>query len=251
MIIETGHFALCLALIVALLQAGLPLWGASRDHVGAMRFADAAAQVQFLLVAIAFAALTWAYVTSDFSVRNVALNSHESKPLIYRVTGVWANHEGSMLLWVLVLSLFGAAVATLGRTIPLAMRARVLAVQAMTGIGFLAFVLLTSNPFERLEVPPIAGQGMNPLLQDPGIALHPPFLYLGYVGFSTAFSFAIAALLSGRVDPSWARWVRPWVLAAWAALTFGIALGSWWAYYELGWGGFWFWDPVENASFMP
>ena len=251
MIVETGHFALCLALAVAVMQAGVPLWGAARGHVGAMRFGDAAAQVQFLGIAIAFGALTWAYVTSDFSVRNVALHSHESKPLIYKFTGVWANHEGSMLLWVLVLSLFGAAVATLGRSLPLIVRARVLAVQALIGVGFLAFVVLTSNPFERMEIAPIAGQGMNPLLQDPGIALHPPFLYLGYVGFSTAFSFAVAALMSGRVDPSWARWVRPWVLVAWSTLTFGIALGSWWAYYELGWGGFWFWDPVENASFMP
>ncbi|MEM7500320.1 MAG: heme lyase CcmF/NrfE family subunit [Pseudomonadota bacterium] len=251
MIVETGHFALCIALAAALLQSVVPLWGAGRDNVGAMRFGGAAAQVQFMGVAIAFAALTWAYVTSDFSVRNVALNSHEAKPLIYKVSGVWANHEGSMLLWVLVLTLFGAAIATFGRAVPLPVRARVLAVQAMIGTGFLAFVLFTSNPFERLALAPVEGQGMNPLLQDSGIALHPPLLYIGYVGFSTAFSFAVAALIGGRVDPSWARWLRPWVLAAWSALTLGIALGSWWAYYELGWGGFWFWDPVENASFMP
>jgi len=251
MIVELGHFALCLALVAALLQASVPLWGVSSRNAAAMRFADLAAQVQFLGTLAAFAALTWAYVTSDFSVRNVALNSHVAKPLIYKVTGVWANHEGSMLLWVLVLTLFGAGIATFGRGIPAAMRARVLAVQAMIGFGFLAFILFTSNPFERLALPPMEGQGMNPLLQDPGIALHPPFLYLGYVGFSTAFSFAVAALMAGRVDPAWARWMRPWVLGAWSALTFGIALGSWWAYYELGWGGFWFWDPVENASFMP
>ena len=251
MIVELGHYLLCLALVVAILQAIVPLWGVSRDNVAAMRLGDAAAQVQFLATLGAFAALTWAYVASDFSVRNVALNSHSAKPLIYRITGVWANHEGSMLLWVLVLTLFGALIATLARSVPLAMRARVLAVQAMTGVGFLAFILFTSNPFERLPLPPMDGQGMNPLLQDPGIALHPPFLYLGYVGFSTAFSFAIAALMAGRVEPAWARWMRPWVLGAWSALTFGIGLGSWWAYYELGWGGFWFWDPVENASFMP
>ncbi|MDH3666242.1 MAG: heme lyase CcmF/NrfE family subunit [Paracoccaceae bacterium] len=251
MIVELGHYALCLALVAAALQAVTPLWGVRNDNVAAMRFGDSAAQVQFLATLGAFAALTYAYVVSDFSVRTVALNSHSAKPLIYRITGVWANHEGSMLLWVLVLALFGAAIATFARAVPLAMRARVLAVQAMIGVGFFAFILLTSNPFERLPLPPMDGQGMNPLLQDPGIALHPPFLYIGYVGFSTAFSFAIAALMAGKVEPAWARWMRPWVLGAWAALTFGIALGSWWAYYELGWGGFWFWDPVENASFMP
>ena len=251
MIVEFGHFALCLALVASLIQSTVPLWGAARSHAGAMRVADSAAQIQFLAVAAAWAALTYAFVVSDFSLRLVALNSHSAKPMLYKITGTWANHEGSMLLWVLMLSLFGVLIAVLGRTIPAAMRAVVLAVQAMIGAGFYIFILLTSNPFERLGAPPINGQGMNPLLQDPGVAIHPPLLYLGYVGFSTAFSFAIAALITGRVDPAWARWMRPWVLLAWSGLTAGIALGSWWAYYELGWGGFWFWDPVENASFMP
>ncbi len=251
MIVEFGHFALCLALIVAALQCVVPLIGVRSGALAAQRFADGAAQVQFLATACAMGALTYAYVVSDFSVTNVALNSHSAKPLLYKVTGVWANHEGSMLLWVLMLTLFGALISTFGRAIPTPMRASVLAIQAAIGVGFFAYILLTSNPFERLALPPLDGQGMNPLLQDPGVAFHPPMLYLGYVGFSTAFSFAVAALMRGRVDPSWARWLRPWVLIAWSGLTLGIALGSWWAYYELGWGGFWFWDPVENASFMP
>ncbi|PLX37687.1 MAG: heme lyase NrfEFG subunit NrfE [Hyphomicrobiales bacterium] len=251
MIVELGHFALCVALVVALLQAVVPLAGAHRGTVGAMQFADSAAQIQFLAVTGAFAALVYAYVVSDFSVANVALNSHSTKPMLYKVTGVWANHEGSMLLWVFMLALFGVLISLFGGNIPLSMRARVLAIQALIGFGFLAFILATSNPFERLPAPPVDGRGMNPLLQDPGVAFHPPFLYLGYVGFSTAFSFAVGALIAGRIDPSWARWMRPWILIAWSGLTLGIALGSWWAYYELGWGGFWFWDPVENASFMP
>ena len=251
MIVELGHFALCLALIAALVQATIPLWGVSQGNAAAMRVADTGAQVQFFGAAAAFAALTWAFVTSDFSVMTTALNSHSGKPMLYKITGVWANHEGSMLLWVLMLALFGVLISVFGRVIPVTMRATVLAVQAMIGVGFYAFILLTSNPFERLPMPPLDGQGMNPLLQDPGVAFHPPLLYLGYVGFSTAFSFAVAALITGRVDPAWARWMRPWVLLAWSGLTAGIALGSWWAYYELGWGGFWFWDPVENASFMP
>jgi cytochrome c-type biogenesis protein CcmF len=251
MIIEFGHFALCLALVASVVQSIFPLWGARHNVLSAMRVADTAAQVQFAGVAIAFAALTWAFVTSDFSVTTAAVNSHSGKPMLYKVTGVWANHEGSMLLWVLMLALFGVLISVFGRMIPMAMRATVLSVQAMVGVGFYLFILLTSNPFERLAVPPVDGQGMNPLLQDPGVAFHPPLLYLGYVGFSTAFSFAVAALITGRVDPAWARWMRPWVLLAWSGLTAGIALGSWWAYYELGWGGFWFWDPVENASFMP
>ena len=250
-IIELGHFALCLALIVAVLQCALPLIGLRLESLGALRFADSAAQAQFVATGCALAALIYAYVVSDFSVANVALNSHSAKPMLYKVTGVWANHEGSMLLWVFILTLFGALISLFGRGIPTAMRATVLAVQSAIGVGFLAYILLTSNPFARLPVPPMDGQGMNPLLQDPGVAFHPPMLYLGYVGFSTAFSFAVAALIRGRVDPSWARWLRPWVLIAWSGLTLGIALGSWWAYYELGWGGFWFWDPVENASFMP
>ena len=251
MIAELGHFALVLALVAAVLQSIVPVWGVHSDNAAAMRFADNAAQVQFLGTAFAFGALTYAYIVSDFSLVNVALNSHSAKPMLYKVTGVWANHEGSMLLWVLILTLFGILISVFGRAVPVTMRATVLAVQAMIGVAFLAFILLTSNPFDRLPSPPLNGQGMNPLLQDIGVALHPPLLYLGYVGFSTAFSFAVAALVRGQIDPSWARWVRPWILLAWAGLTAGIALGSWWAYYELGWGGFWFWDPVENASFMP
>ncbi len=250
-IVESGHFALCLALVVAVLQSIVPLVGLQRDSLNALRFADAAAQAQFLAIAVAFAALTYAFVASDFSVTTVAMNSHSAKPMLYKVTGVWANHEGSMLLWVLMLALFGGLISVFGRAVPASMRATVLAVQGSIGVGFLAYILLTSNPFDRLALPPLDGRGMNPLLQDPGVAFHPPMLYLGYVGFSTAFSFAVAALIRGRVDPAWARWLRPWVLIAWASLTLGIALGSWWAYYELGWGGFWFWDPVENASFMP
>jgi cytochrome c-type biogenesis protein CcmF len=192
-----------------------------------------------------------AYVTSDFSVINVAENSHTDKPLLYQITGVWGNHEGSMLLWVFMLSLCAAAVALFSDNLPPALRARVLAVQGMIAVGFLLFILLTSNPFLRIFPPPPNGNGLNPVLQDPGLAFHPPFLYLGYVGFSVAFAFAVAALIEGRVDPAWARWVRPWTLASWCFLTIGIAMGSWWAYYTLGWGGWWFWDPVENASFMP
>jgi len=251
MIIELGHFALILALCLALLQATLPLRGAARGHAGLMTVGQTAAVAQFVLITVAFAALMNAYVESDFSVANVFENSHSLKPMLYKVTGVWSNHEGSMLLWVFILSLFGAAVALFGDNLPPALRARVLAVQGMIGVGFLAFILFTSNPFLRVHPAPLDGQGMNPILQDPGLAFHPPFLYLGYVGFSVAFSFAVAALIEGRVDAAWARWVRPWTLAAWCALTIGIAMGSWWAYYTLGWGGWWFWDPVENASFMP
>jgi len=251
MIAEVGHFALVLALVLAIVQSTLPIIGAHRNIAPWIAVARPAAFGQFTFIAIAFAALTYAFIVSDFSVATVARNSHSAKPLIYKISGVWGNHEGSMLLWILILSLFGAAVALFGNNLPPRLRARVLSVQGMIGIGFLLFVLLTSNPFERLANPPVDGNGLNPLLQDFGLAVHPPFLYLGYVGFSMAFSFAIAALLEGRVDPAWARWVRPWTLAAWCFLTVGIALGSWWAYYELGWGGWWFWDPVENASFMP
>jgi cytochrome c-type biogenesis protein CcmF len=251
LIVELGHYALILALVVAALQASLPLVGAARRDARLMAVADTTAPVQFLLVAFSFAALANAYVSSDFSVLNVAQNSHTAKPLLYKITGVWGNHEGSMLLWVLILTLFGAAVSVFGRNLPPSLRARVLAVQGMVGVGFFLFILLTSNPFLRLFPVPANGRGMNPILQDPGLAIHPPFLYLGYVGFSVSFAFAVAALIEGRVDAAWARWVRPWTLAAWCALTCGIALGSWWAYYELGWGGFWAWDPVENASFMP
>jgi cytochrome c-type biogenesis protein CcmF len=250
-IAETGHFALVLAFAVALLQTVLPQIGAYRQDARLMAVGVPAAQAQFLLVLLSFAALTAAFVTSDFSVYAVAQHSHSAKPLIYKITGVWGNHEGSMLLWILILSVFGAAVATFGRDLPDSLRARVLSVQALIGVAFLAFLLFTSNPFTRLDPAPIDGGGLNPLLQDPALAFHPPFLYMGYVGFSMAFSFAVAALLEGKVDPGWARWVRPWTLAAWMALTLGIAMGSWWAYYELGWGGWWFWDPVENASLMP
>jgi cytochrome c-type biogenesis protein CcmF len=251
MIIELGHFALILALCLAVLQSTLPLYGASRHHAGLMAVGQSAAVAQFLLIAASFAVLVNAYVTSDFSLATVIDNSQSTKPLLYKITGVWGNHEGSMLLWVLILSLFGAAVALFGDNLPPGLRARVLAVQGMIGVGFLTFILFTSNPFLRALPAPLDGNGMNPVLQDPGLAFHPPFLYLGYVGFSVAFSFAVAALIEGRVDAAWARWVRPWSLAAWCALTVGIAMGSWWAYYTLGWGGWWFWDPVENASFMP
>jgi cytochrome c-type biogenesis protein CcmF len=251
MINEIGHFALVLALCVAALQASLPLYGAARGNGALIAWARPAAFAQFLFVAVAFFALTHAYAVSDFSLVNVAANSNSTKPLLYKLSGVWSNHEGSMLLWVFILALFGAAVALFGRNLPPALGARVLAVQAMIGVGFLLFILLTSNPFLRLWPAPADGMGLNPILQDPGLAFHPPWLYLGYVGFSISFCFAIAALIEGRVDPAWARWVRPWTLAAWCALTIGIAMGSWWAYYTLGWGGWWFWDPVENASFMP
>src|SRR5712664_1315370 len=251
MITEIGHFSLVLALCIAVLQASLPLYGAARAEAALIAWARPAALAQFLFVAIAFFALMHAYAVSDFSLANVAANSNSIKPLLYKLTGVWSNHEGSMLLWVFILALFGAAVAAFSHNLPPQLRARVLAVQAMIGVGFLLFILLTSNPFLRLWPTPANGAGLNPILQDRGLAFHPPWLYLGYVGFSISFCFAIAALIEGRVDPAWARWVRPWTLAAWCALTIGIAMGSWWAYYTLGWGGWWYWDPVENASFMP
>ena len=251
MIPELGHFALILALAVALVQGSLPMVGAARGNLRWMALAQPAAFLQFALVATAFLALMQAYVSSDFTVLNVVRNSHSAKPMLYKVAGVWGNHEGSMLLWVLILTLFGAAVAGFGANLPPSLRTRVLGVQAWISIGFLTFLLFTSNPFERVFPPPLDGQDLNPLLQDPGLAFHPPMLYAGYVGFSIAFSFAVAALIEGRVDAAWARWVRPWTLLAWCFLTAGIALGSWWAYYELGWGGWWFWDPVENVSFMP
>ena len=251
MIVELGHFALILAFVIAILQAVIPLVGAQKGWAGWMAVGEPAATAQFLLTAGSFAALTYAFVTSDFSLQLVVLNSHTDKPMLYKISGVWGNHEGSMLLWVLILTLFGACAAWFGGGLPAGLRARVLAVQSAIAVAFMAFILFTSNPFTRLEFPPMNGQDLNPLLQDPGLAFHPPFLYLGYVGLSMSFSFAVAALIEGRVDAAWARWVRPWTLAAWLFLTIGIALGSWWAYYELGWGGFWFWDPVENASFMP
>ncbi len=251
MITELGHFSLTLALAIAILQAIIPLAGAQTNRPGWMALAAPLATLQFLAIAISFASLMHAFVTSDFSLKLVYENSHTLKPMLYKVAGVWGNHEGSMLLWVLILSLFGASAAWFGGALPPRLRARALSIQAMIGVAFLTFILFTSNPFLRLSEPPFDGRDLNPLLQDPGLAFHPPFLYLGYVGLSMAYSFAIAALIEGRVDAAWARWVRPWTLAAWIFLTIGIALGSWWAYYELGWGGFWFWDPVENASFMP
>ena len=251
MIVEAGHYALVLALVLSALQACLPLVGAARGDGRLMAMGPSLAGAQLLLTGAAFAALIAAYVQSDFSVANVVANSHSTKPLLYKVSAAWGNHEGSLLLWVLILALFGAAVAGFGGNLPAALKARVLSVQGMIATGFFLFIIFTSNPFARIFPPPMDGEGFNPLLQDPGLAFHPPFLYLGYVGFSITFAFAIAALIEGRVDPAWARWVRPWALAAWSFLTIGIALGSWWAYYELGWGGFWFWDPVENASFLP
>jgi cytochrome c-type biogenesis protein CcmF len=250
MIVELGHFALLLALAVALVQTALPAWGAHTRDLRLMQVAEPAAFARLGLIALAFLALTYAYVTSDFSVENVWAKSHTDKPLLYKISGVWGNHEGSMLLWVLILALFGAAVAAFGGNLPASLRANVLAVQALIAVAFLAFIVFASNPFARIPLQP-EGRGLNPVLQDPALAFHPPFLYAGYVGLSVAFAFACAALIEGRTDAAWARWVRPWTLAAWVCLTLGIAMGSWWAYYELGWGGWWFWDPVENASFMP
>lgn len=251
MIPELGHYALVLALFTALVQAGLPLAGAATRNTAWMAVARPASYAQLALILVAYGALTWAHVVSDFSVANVVENSHSLKPMLYKVSGVWGNHEGSMVLWVVMLAAFGAAVAAFGRNLPPTLKARVLSVQAIIAVGFLLFILITSNPFLRVVPAPIDGRDLNPLLQDPGLAFHPPFLYAGYVGFSMAFSFAVAALIEGRVDPAWARWVRPWTLAAWSMLTIGIAMGAWWAYYELGWGGWWYWDPVENASLMP
>ncbi|UFZ08589.1 heme lyase CcmF/NrfE family subunit [Bradyrhizobium ontarionense] len=248
---EAGSFALILALLVSLVQSIVPFAALRRQSAMIAGFVRHAALTQFLFVAIAFACLTSLFVHSDFSVQVVAANSHTLKPLLYKVSGVWGNHEGSMLLWVLILSVFGAAVALFGANLPERLQSNVLGVHGMIGLGFLAFIVSTSNPFARLADAPLEGNGLNPILQDPGLAFHPPFLYLGYVGFSMAFSFSVAALIEGKVDASWARWVRPWVLAAWCFLTIGITLGSAWAYYTLGWGGWWFWDPVENASFMP
>ena len=251
MIVETGHFALVLALALALMQCAIPFAGARMNDAALMRVAQPAAIAQFLFIALAYGALTWAHVVSDFSLVNVIENSHSLKPFIYKISGVWGNHEGSMLLWVLVLSLCGALIALFSAAIPDRLRADALAVQGSIGAAFLLFILLTSNPFARVSPAPWEGRDLNPILQDPGLAIHPPLLYLGYVGFSIVFSFAAAALIGGRIDAAWARVVRPWTLFAWISLTLGIAMGSYWAYYTLGWGGFWFWDPVENASLMP
>lgn len=251
MIPELGHFALVLALVIGLLLASLPLIGAHRGIVPWIAFAKPAAQAQFLIIAFAYACLTYAFVQDDFSVKYVASHSNSHLPLIYKISGVWGGHEGSLLLWVFILGLWSYAVSLFTRSIPESISASVLAVMGMISVGFLLFMLFTSNPFERLLPVPVEGRDLNPLLQDFGLAVHPPMLYLGYVGFSVAFAFAVVAMISGRFDAAWARWSRPWTNIAWMFLTIGIALGSWWAYYELGWGGWWFWDPVENASFMP
>ncbi|WP_025035137.1 heme lyase CcmF/NrfE family subunit [Bradyrhizobium sp. DOA9] len=251
MIAESGHYALVLALALALIQSIVPLVGARLGDAALMNVARSTALAQLLFVGASFTALVMLHVNSDFSVANVYENSHSMKPLLYKITGVWGNHEGSMLLWVSILALFGGLVAAFGNNLPLSLRAHVLAVQAWVASAFYLFILMTSNPFLRIASPPIEGRDLNPVLQDIGLAVHPPMLYLGYVGFSISFSFAIAALMEGRIDAAWARWVRPWTLVAWIFLTLGIAMGSYWAYYELGWGGWWFWDPVENASLMP
>jgi cytochrome c-type biogenesis protein CcmF len=251
MIAEFGHYALVLALALALVQASVPMIGARKNDPVLMAVAGPTAVGQFCFVAMAFAALMTCYVRSDFSVVNVFENSHSAKPLVYKLSGLWGNHEGSMLLWVLILSVFGALVALLGANLPARLKANALAVQSLIAVAFILFILVTSNPFLRIASAPLEGRDLNPILQDPGLAIHPPLLYLGYVGLSISFSFAIAALIDGRIDAAWARWVRPWTLLAWMFLTLGIAMGSYWAYYTLGWGGWWFWDPVENASFMP
>ena len=251
MIAELGHILLVSAFVIAVLQAVIPLWGARTGNARFMEFAGRAAILQCLALIGAFSLLTTAFIQSDFSVKLAAEHSHSAKPLLYKISGVWGNHEGSMLLWVLILAIYGAMVPIFGRQLPQSLKARAIAIQGLLGVGFIGFVLFTSNPFWRLSPAPADGAGLNPLLQDPGLALHPPFLYLGYVGFSLSFSLACAALIEGKVDALWARWLRPWVLLAWSFLTVGITLGSLWAYYELGWGGWWMWDPVENVSFMP
>ncbi len=251
MIPEIGQFALVVALCIAITQALVPLAGASLGVQRWVAVAVPAALAQLLFVALSYACLTWAFLQNDFSVLYVARNSNSELPLIYRISGVWGAHEGSLLLWALVLSVWTGAVALFTSSVPRIMRARVLAVLGFVSCGFLSFIIITSNPFERLLPAALDGGDLNPLLQDIGLAIHPPMLYIGYVGFAVAFAFSIAALISGQVDAAWARWSRPWTNVAWLFLTLGIALGSWWAYYELGWGGWWFWDPVENASFMP
>jgi len=251
MIPELGHFALLLSLFVALALGILPIVGAQRNQPQWMAFARPATLLVFLLIAGSFACLTWAFYTNDFTVQYVAAHSNTQLPTMYRLSAVWGGHEGSLLLWVLMLAGWAMAVALFSRQLPEAMVARVLGVLGLVAVGLLAFILFTSNPFERLLPGAEEGRSLNPLLQDPGLVYHPPMLYMGYVGFAVAFAFAISALIAGQLDAAWARWSRPWTTAAWIFLTLGIALGSWWAYYELGWGGWWFWDPVENASFMP
>ena len=251
MIIELGHYCLALVLTISLFQFLVPAIGVRYNSITLMKSSYISSYVTFILVSLSFLALTYAYISSDFSVSLVANNSHSLKPLIYKISGVWGNHEGSLLLWVLILTFYSAAVALLGKRLPLKLISLVLSCQGLIASAFISFILFTSNPFTRLFFPKIEGEGFNPILQDFGLAIHPPFLYLGYVGLSVTFSFSVAALLLGKVDTIWVKWVRPWTLIAWVFLTVGIALGSWWAYRELGWGGWWFWDPVENASFMP
>ncbi len=251
MIPELGHFALIIAFCIAIVQSAVPVIGAAKNDAAMMALARPAALTQFLFIGLAYAALTHAFIVHDFSVLYVSQHSNRVQPLLYRISGVWGSHEGSLLLWALILALWTVAVAAFSRALPDVLIARVIAVMGMISTGFLAFMLFTSNPFERRFPVPLDGNELNPLLQDPGLAIHPPMLYMGYVGFSVAFAFAVAALLGGKLDATWARWSRPWTTIAWSFLTFGIALGSWWAYNELGWGGWWFWDPVENASFMP
>jgi cytochrome c-type biogenesis protein CcmF len=251
MIPEIGHFALILALCLALVQSILPLYGAAKNSAVLMSVARPAAQGQFVFIIISFGCLVYSFISNDFSVVNVASNSNSKLPFFYRLAASWGSHEGSMLLWVTMLASWGLAVSVFSSRLPEDMVARVLGVMGSIAIGFHLFLLLTSNPFERLLPAAVDGRDLNPLLQDPGMVIHPPMLYMGYVGFSVAFAFAVAALLGGKLDAAWARWSRPWTTVAWTSLTLGIALGSWWAYYELGWGGWWFWDPVENASFMP
>jgi len=251
MIAELGHYALVLALAITIVQSVIPFWGARTGDQVLMASGTTTAIAGFLVITISFAALTYSYIISDFSLVNVWQNSHSDKPMIYKITGVWGNHEGSMLLWILILALFSAMLAFFATNLPSRLKADVLAVQGWVTLAFLLFILFTSNPFERLPQPAVEGNDLNPILQDIGLAIHPPLLYVGYVGFSLTFSFAVAAMISGRIDGAWARYVRPWALVAWVFLTAGIAMGSYWAYYELGWGGWWFWDPVENASFMP
>ena len=251
MIPELGHFALILAFLVSMVQGILPLVGAQRNRADWIALARPTATASFLLVGVSFVCLTWSFYVNDFSVAYVAGHSNTQLPTMYRLSAVWGGHEGSLLLWVFMMVGWAAAVAAFSRQLPAAMVARVLAVLGLVTVGLMAFVLLTSNPFDRLLNPPVEGRSLNPLLQDPGLIYHPPLLYMGYVGMAVAYAFAMAALIAGQLDAAWARWSRPWTTVAWVFLTLGIALGSWWAYYELGWGGWWFWDPVENASFMP
>lgn len=251
MIEEIAHFMLILALYGSLAQGYFSLSGAHKDSASMMRAGRYASTTVFALIFFSFLILISAFVKSNFSLSLVSSHSHTLKPLLYKVSGVWANHEGSMLLWTLILTMYGALISPFGKNIPLVLKSRAIGIQGLLAVGFLAFILFTSNPFHRINPVPVEGSGLNPLLQDPGLAIHPPILYLGYVGFSVAFSFSVAALIEGKVDAMWAKLLRPWVLASWSFLTLGITLGSIWAYYELGWGGWWMWDPVENVSFMP